>query len=82
MVKTDWKRYNLPLNNDNTNASEKTTKKEKSKSDGVEENQTGNPDGAGGEDVKINMPLKSITQNNVDKKMSENYIDNKAAGFA
>ena len=42
--------------------------KEKSKSDGVEENQTGNPDGAGGEDVKINMPLKSITQNNVDKK--------------
>ncbi len=56
--------------------------KEKSKSDGVEENQTGNPDGAGGEDVKINMPLKSITQNNVDKKMSENYIDNKAAGFA
>jgi len=43
--------------------------------------QTGNPDGAGGKNVKINMPLKSITQNYSEEKISKNYVDMGHKGF-
>lgn len=45
-------------------------------------NQTGNPDGAGGKNVRINMPLKSITQNASEEKISKNYIDKQHRGYS
>ena len=60
-----------------------SSNKEKSedKSESVKKDQTGNIDGAGGKDVSINMPLKSITQNANDEKIKENYVDKKHRGF-
>jgi hypothetical protein len=46
------------------------------------ENQTGNPDGAGGKNVKINMPLKSITQKNVEEKIASSYGDKDHKGYS
>ena len=56
-------------------------KSEDKKETKVKKDQTGNPDGAGGKDVSINMPLKSITQNANDEKIKQNYVDNKHRGF-
>ena len=44
--------------------------------------QSGNPDGAGGKNVKINMPMKSITQNSSDEKISKNYLDKGHRGYS
>jgi len=54
--------------------------KEKDKSESIK-NQTGNPDGAGGKDVKINMPMKSITQNNIDNSIQKRYVDSESRGY-
>ena len=35
----------------------------------------------GGDNVKINMPLKSITQNNIDNSIKQRYVDGESRGY-
>ena len=62
-----------------TNADDKNKKELDST---TRKNQTGNPDGAGGKNVKINMPLKSITQNASEEKISKSYLDKHHRGYS
>ena len=72
--------------NEKSGSADKDTKddgKDKKELDSTQgKKQTGNPDGAGGKDVKINMPLKSITQNASDEKISKNYVDSGHRGYS
>lgn len=44
--------------------------------------QHANPDGAGGKDVKINMPLKSITNESAEKSTQKDYVDTQHRGYS
>ena len=67
-------------NGDGSKETEGEKENSEDKSDKVK-NQYGNPDGAGGDNVKINMPLKSITQNNIDNSIKQRYVDGESRGY-
>ncbi len=44
--------------------------------------QHANPDGAGGKDVKINMPLKSITSESAEQNTKKDYVNTEHRGYS
>ena len=46
------------------------------------EDQEANPDGAGGKDVKISLPLKSLTNENAEQATQKDYVDNQHRGYS
>ena len=84
-IKADIDKENSEDNEKSGSADKDTNADDKNKKEldsTTRKNQTGNPDGAGGKNVKINMPLKSITQNASEEKISKSYLDKHHRGYS